>query len=195
MYSKVGERLREERERLGHTQAAFAKKTGISSRALRNYESGTRVPDVHYLLAAWKLGADYHYIVTGAHEGEREAWLAAQGSVLLALATMLEIGSDDLNELSRLAMEGITDFNSNKSHHLIEKLVELLAKSPALVMLRGNTEAIANEIELLELLFSNVESTLPREKRARAIAMLYRSFKASGKMDDKMIEDAISLAS
>ncbi len=35
---------------------------------------------------------------------------------------------------------------------------------------------------------------MPSAKKAQAVAMLYRAFKASGKVDPAMIEEAVKLA-
>lgn len=199
MNHKSGERLREERERLGLTQLDFSQRTGISSRSLRNYENGTRVPDVHYLYATKELGVDVHYVVTGVREEEHDNFIKANAHTLLLLTTMLGFDSDDLNEVCQLAMDDLaaeknTPYDSSKAEKLIKKLEGLLVRSPRVIMMCGNAEAIARDIELFEQILIKVGQGLPREKRTRVIAMLYRSFKASGKIDEKMIEDAISLA-
>jgi transcriptional regulator with XRE-family HTH domain len=59
------ERLREERERLTFSQDAFGAIGGVQRRAQINYEKGERLPDIAYLRAIAKVGADVLYIVTG----------------------------------------------------------------------------------------------------------------------------------
>ncbi|MCY1295835.1 hypothetical protein D9M71_116230 [compost metagenome] len=63
--STIGDRLREERERLGFSQTVFAETGGVQKRAQINYEQGERFPGVDYLAAVAKLGVDAQYIVTG----------------------------------------------------------------------------------------------------------------------------------
>lgn len=62
----IGTRLREERERLAHTQDSFAALAAIGKRALIHYEKGERSPDAQFLAAIAAAGADVLYIVTGA---------------------------------------------------------------------------------------------------------------------------------
>lgn len=59
------ERLREERERLDFNQDAFGAIGGVQRRAQINYEKGERLPDIGYLAAIAKVGADIQYITTG----------------------------------------------------------------------------------------------------------------------------------
>lgn len=57
----LGERLREERQRLGLTQDAL----GVTPQAQRRYEKGERSPDADYLSRFAQAGADVLYIVAG----------------------------------------------------------------------------------------------------------------------------------
>lgn len=66
--------MREERERLGHTQDAFAAVAAVGKRALIHYEKGERSPDAAFLAAIAGAGADVLYILTG----ERSQAVAAQ---------------------------------------------------------------------------------------------------------------------
>lgn len=61
----VGERLREERTRLGMNQTQFAAVASVGKTTQINYESDARAPDTTYLAAIAKIGADVQYIVTG----------------------------------------------------------------------------------------------------------------------------------
>lgn len=65
----IAERLREQREVLGLSQAAMAEKCGIAARSQRNYESGERSPDADYLAALAGIGGDVIYILTGQRAG------------------------------------------------------------------------------------------------------------------------------
>ncbi|CND31045.1 hypothetical protein [Yersinia pseudotuberculosis] len=65
MHSDIGERLREERERIGLSQMAFGEIGGVKKLAQLKYEQGRRAPDVIYLGAISKIGADVQFIVTG----------------------------------------------------------------------------------------------------------------------------------
>jgi transcriptional regulator with XRE-family HTH domain len=61
----IGNRLKEERARLGITQEKMALAGGVQKRAQARYESGERCPDGHYLAKVAELGADVNYILTG----------------------------------------------------------------------------------------------------------------------------------
>lgn len=63
--SGIGERLREERERLGLSQGAFGELGGVKANAQGNYEKGDRYPDAAYLAAVAEQGVDVLYVVTG----------------------------------------------------------------------------------------------------------------------------------
>lgn len=58
-------RLRDERERLGLSQTAFAEVGGVQKRAQINYEKDERHPDAGYLAAVAAVGVDVLYILTG----------------------------------------------------------------------------------------------------------------------------------
>jgi len=60
-----GERLRDERLRLGLTQTAFGEIAGVTKKTQMLYESGERTPDMRYLAAVSKVGVDYSYVLTG----------------------------------------------------------------------------------------------------------------------------------
>lgn len=66
----IGERLKEERERLGLNQTEFAAKAGASKNSQYNYEKGERSPDAVYLAAADEMGVDLLYVVTGRRTPE-----------------------------------------------------------------------------------------------------------------------------
>lgn len=74
--SYIGERLREERERLGLSQSAFGAIGGVLKQAQFNYEKGDRFPDAAYLEAVHKAGVDIQYVISG----ERARVLADAGS-------------------------------------------------------------------------------------------------------------------
>lgn len=61
----IGERLREERERLTFSQTALGAIGGVLKQAQLKYEKGERFPDAAYLNAIAKVGVDVLYIVTG----------------------------------------------------------------------------------------------------------------------------------
>lgn len=92
----VGFRLRQERERLRFSVAAFAERIGVSDRSQRNYESGLRLPDAGYLVEAYKLGADTDFILNGIDSSRRSlgqvsASIAAERETLEKVLRVFDI--------------------------------------------------------------------------------------------------------
>ncbi|WP_109078949.1 helix-turn-helix domain-containing protein [Aggregatibacter kilianii] len=61
----MGERLREERERIGLTQAALGAVGGVQKQAQLKYENGARNPTSEYLIEIAKVGIDVSYVLFG----------------------------------------------------------------------------------------------------------------------------------
>lgn len=64
---RVGERLREERERLGLNQTEFGVLLGVSRGTQKNYELGASSLDLRYVTALEEKGVDAAYVLTGRH--------------------------------------------------------------------------------------------------------------------------------
>ena len=62
---RVGERLREERERLGLTQTEFGVLLGVSRGTQKNYEQGASSLDLRYVAALEEHGVDAAFVLTG----------------------------------------------------------------------------------------------------------------------------------
>lgn len=62
----LGQRLAEERDRLGLTQERFGELAGVSRNSQANYEKGARQPDASYLEQIAASGVDVLYVLTGA---------------------------------------------------------------------------------------------------------------------------------
>lgn len=65
----IGKRLKEERKRLGKTQAGFAELGGIGLSTYKLYEGDERDPGTQFVAAIAANGADAQYIVTGIKSG------------------------------------------------------------------------------------------------------------------------------
>lgn len=63
--SSFGRRLREERDRLEVSQAAFAELVGVKRVTQHIFEHDVRLPDSAYLEAAGQIGTDVSYLVLG----------------------------------------------------------------------------------------------------------------------------------
>jgi transcriptional regulator with XRE-family HTH domain len=61
----ISDRLKEERKRLGRTQAALAEIGNVSRASQIDWEKGITYPNAEYLARIADAGADVQYIVTG----------------------------------------------------------------------------------------------------------------------------------
>lgn len=74
----IGERLKEERERLGLNQTDFAALAGASKNTQYNYEKGERSPDANYMAAAAVQGVDVLYVITGVRTPQASSSFTAE---------------------------------------------------------------------------------------------------------------------
>ena len=88
----IGDRLREERERLGLTQTDFAELIGASKNTQSNYEKGTRKPDSDYLMRLEEASADPAYVLTGQRSSN---YMTERESELIRLARLAGIETVD----------------------------------------------------------------------------------------------------
>ena len=79
----IGERLKEERQRLGLNQSDFAALAGVTKNSQLNYEKGERSPDTAYLAAVAESGVDVQYVVTGKRTPDPSDSLSAAEADLL----------------------------------------------------------------------------------------------------------------
>lgn len=61
----IGQRLREERERLQMSQEELGSVGGVRKQAQLHYEKDERSPDARYLSEIAKVGVDVAYVLTG----------------------------------------------------------------------------------------------------------------------------------
>lgn len=67
---KIGQRLAEERKRLGYNQKDFGALGKAALRTVIDWEKGKTSPNSSFLAAIAEIGADILYIVTGKREKE-----------------------------------------------------------------------------------------------------------------------------
>lgn len=80
----IGERLREQRERLRMTQVAFADAGGVQKLAQIKYEKGERVPSAEYLARLAGVGVDVAYVITGMSSRTRNRLSAVREATDIA---------------------------------------------------------------------------------------------------------------
>lgn len=79
----IASRVREERERLGFSQTAFAAIAEATRNSQLNWEKGSAAPNATALAAWAKVGADVLYIVTGQRSVDLASALSSDEEVLL----------------------------------------------------------------------------------------------------------------
>lgn len=83
-YGQIGERLKEERLRVGVSQVDFADACGSSRNALLQWERGEATPNAAVLAVMGGLGVDVLYVITGNRAGESALTLAPDERGLLS---------------------------------------------------------------------------------------------------------------
>ncbi|MCP1605739.1 helix-turn-helix domain-containing protein [Pseudomonas citronellolis] len=97
----IGDRLKEERVRLGLSQTDLGAVGGVGKTTQINYEKGERSPDATYLSAAAQRGVDVLYVLTGKHvPAEPGSITAEEFDVLRFLRLMPE---EDRKVVMRMA--------------------------------------------------------------------------------------------
>lgn len=113
----LGERLKEERKRLGLSQPGMAELAGASKNSQISWEKDEASPNARYLMAIAAAGADVQYVLTGIPTRDPYLRLAWQESAKLALA-----GGD----VEGTALGLIADAYAAQSQSLSEDELELV---------------------------------------------------------------------
>ncbi len=79
----LGNRLREERERVGMTQPVFAEAAGAKKRTLIDWEKGVSSPTAMQLEALAEIGVDVLYVLTGERATGLPPGLSAEEQLLV----------------------------------------------------------------------------------------------------------------
>lgn len=188
--SKFCDRLREERKRLRLSQTEFSRLAGVHLNTQSRYEKGVTEPDTAYLEAIGRLGVDVGYVMAGVKSDVFGPSAQLEADTLDAFALALHVDRSDVIRVARLIaayQAGPAEQKAPSAHTLID---EILSKSPRIF----DPKLLERIIERIENVLSDTESELVPAKKAQAVAMLYRVFKASGKVDQAMIEEAVKLA-
>lgn len=107
-FVSIGARLREERERLGFTQPAFAELAGTTKKSQIDYEKDITQPKANYLAAIAEVGADICYIVTGKNPKKQKSDFEAEFDLVNVYDVKVSAGhgsicSGSVEPTSRLA--------------------------------------------------------------------------------------------
>lgn len=192
----IGDRIRSERERLGLSQEAFGERGGVKKLAQLNYEKGKRSPTGEYFerLRQHK-NIDVNFIVTGMQTGPEWDDALAHRHVLSYMSMAIGIDFKDLGRVCDLALlvEKQARLNEGFDTSNVQKMVFDLVDSSA-KMTHIDAELLSLILEKVEEAVGKTNCRVPLKKKAQAVAILYRAFKSSGKVDQKMIEEAVALA-
>jgi transcriptional regulator with XRE-family HTH domain len=199
----VGKRLAEERKRIGLSQSAFAEHVGVSFSSQRRYEDGRSSPDTAYLDAIRRVGVDVSYVigpntgvrVGGSMSGEARAAtggdniIAAYVEVIRQIGNRLGSSPDAIERLANFAASWSPVFWDGRS--VPPGVVDALFDGCSLDV---DSDLLTAVLRGFDGSMAKLGVSIQTPKKARAVAMLYRSFKASGKVDPAMIDEAVTLA-
>ena len=184
----AGTRLREERERLKLSQAELADKVGISRVTLGRYETGKREIGTDFLDKVGRLGMQVEYILTGIKVEGNVKQIRALWKVLFAMAKQLQIDSVFIKIAVEIAGEDVDTEARLQSDKLIS---DILNDSPALIL---NTNLFIETFEAVERAQEKKSNGfLSSWKKAQLVLLVYRASKKSGKVDTKVLDDALLL--
>jgi len=204
--NSTADRIKSERERIGLSQEAFGAIGGVKKLAQLNYEKGNRSPTWEYFeRLRQNKDIDVHYILSGLKDNDEARHLFAEMRVntLIAMALDLEPGAFGraIDEAFRQSEEYRAGNGPSVKAFLPEKIDDSLLTVENSVYATIDSSPRILDLKIIEEVIVRFESSLLEsglnilpEKKAGAVVMLYRAFKASGKIDQKMIEEAIALA-
>lgn len=188
----LGSRIRQERQRLGLSQAALAERVGVHRKTQVNYELGQRKPDTDYLQALAREGVDVGYVLTGEgrHEVEQIYSMVLDAiQVELDLYKAFQPEWESVFELLReqwRAWQGGVLLSSGA-----DALRALLARSPKLL---GQPEELAELIERVDFVAESVGTSPTPLQKARAVVLLLKEKRRGGllSVDFGMVKEALA---
>ena len=202
----IAERIVSERKRLGLSQADFAIRLGVSLSTQKRYEKGVRSPDVSYLDSLLRIGVDVLFVlastapewhkesikesVDSLKEGDNTGWL-----FLFVLGIPKDEWARIVDRVIKRDYYGAPLVDGNdpawgKEIARASCLISGLIESASTL----ESSLLAGILEGFDSALSVSGKTIEQSKKAQAVALLYRAFKASGKVDQAMIEEAVKLA-
>lgn len=192
MNQELALRLKEERERLGLSQTEFAKKMGVHRNTVVRYESGEREPDTGFLARVGDIGVDPGYLLFGRKTDPVSMFSLGVARVLPLVAERAGLCSKALLDLLWIASE--------EEAHMWGPTAELPGSKKVnwpdlLDAYFENGELLGNVFYEVARVTQEKGLSIPFNKKARAISMLYRSAVTSGgTIDPAVVEEALTLA-
>lgn len=201
--AEIGNRLREERERLGLNQALFAGKVGVSRMSQVNYESGKRSPDTQYLRAAAEAGFDVAYVITGKRSGHPDFFKLATAYVLEQIEARTGFAEDVLwfviETLAEAATsEWLEDPEAQSPipgrSYDMSQWVDIHAVSDLLGALFENARLLRDIFGFINSALAQHPKPLTGKKRLALVLMLFKTFRVTGEVEASVVFDAVSIA-
>lgn len=186
-YPEIGQRLREERRRLGMNQSAFAKATGIHLNTQSRYEKGDRWPDTTYLVAAATAGADVAFILTGQRAPDAQADRQGLLHVLEIVAVTLDIARGEIGrDFDAAVVAAVEAYKSAWSDEAASASADqafeaVLRRSPLWL---ADARQLETVLEKVEFVLDAQGWKLSPVDKSRAIVSLLREERRSGRSAD-----------
>ncbi len=206
----VGDRLREERERLKMSQSTFAARAGIHRNTQVRYERNKTHLHIGYIEAIRAMGVDDTYVVTGNRGSDAGQPLARKSAtpqqlVLDAIADHFGIGGAEIDEVVRwielLQSSEIAGRQLDITEEAKRLTWRMLMDHKAFGSWANTSDDGRVNQDLLFDLIQRFETRLGRAQangvvltaqvKARAIVALYVDAKKVGYVDTKTVDDAI----
>lgn len=191
----IGSRLKEERERIRLSQADFAEKSGVHRNTIARYETDKSQLGADFIETMRAIGIDVDYVLFGIPNPAAPVdcpFVQAQKFDLQYVFTLKDCRNKAADSgalgspIDNLWRKACKECPQNPiKHGLPITQPQTDIDGPLLLAL----------LEEVEAALLNTGLKISPAKKAQAVVMLYRAFKASGKVDRKMIEETIALAS
>ena len=141
----IGKRLREERERLGLSQPAFAAVAGTTKQTLFSWETGKTAPDGFQLEALATAGADVLYILTGQRSSAQPAHDAAEQVLLDSYRRCKPDAKANLIQMAALLSAGVAPGPAPKAvpRTRAGSGVQMSASAQPSIAVRGSRNVVA----------------------------------------------------
>lgn len=197
----IGDRLKEERDRLMMSQSLLSSKAGVGRMTQGNYESGKRLPDAEYLKNVAIAGVDINYVVTGHRIGAPDFQKMTTTFVLQYIEKKTGFAVDVLMFVIEVLTEAATSaWSSDESKHDNADFDFDMTRWVNSTALQELIQAVFENALLLRDIFGTVNfvllsypAQLLGEKRLDLILMLYRAFKKTGEIDTDVVERGVRL--
>lgn len=186
-----GARFREERERLGLSQAELAARLDVHRNTVARWEQSESGPPGKLLEKLREIAIDADYLVLGDHVPTDGQYGAAAASVLGPLCDRMGLCFEAVQLVIELKAKYLRSrsFSGADSADLTEQELGSL-----LDLLMDNSVLLADVLHALDDAQHALEVSVPLLKLPQVVTMLCRTFKPAGKVDEKVVQDVVSLA-